>query len=114
MNRIVLQTNTPYKMPIRIGYLSREGICFAKKKKKKVNEMAIMKWTSSPTAASIVSFEKVFGSTAPLATYFKTCDGVVPAFKYACMQAAVISNVPATKPAVNALAKNDRFICFGC
>lgn len=87
-----------------IGYLTSEGICFARKKKKKVNEIAMMKCTSRPTAASMVSFEKVFGSTAPLATYFKTCDGVVPLFRYACMHAAVMSNAPAIKPAVNALA----------
>jgi len=93
-----------------IGYLTNDGICFAKKKKKNVNEMAMIKWTISPTTASMVSFEKVFGSTAPLATYFNTWDGAVSVFIYACIHAAVISNAPAIKPAVNALAKNDFLI----
>lgn len=97
-------------MPIGIGYLINEGNCFAKKKKKKVNEMAIKKWISSPQTANNVPFEKVFGSKAPLATPFKTCMGAVSFFMYALRHAAIISNVPAIKPAVNALAKNDLLI----
>ena len=65
---------------------------------------------TSPQAANNVPFEKVFGSKAPLATPFNTCRGVVLFLMYACMQAAVISNAPAIRPAVNALAKNDFLI----
>ena len=97
-------------MPIGIGYLTNEGNCFAKKKKKKVNEMAIKKWISSPQTANNVPFEKVVGSKAPLATPFKTCIGAVSFFIYALRQAAMISKIPAMRPAVNVLAKNDRLM----
>ena len=97
-------------MPMGIGYLTSQGICFAKKKKKNVNEMAIKKWTSKPHTANNVSLENVFGSKAPLATPFKTLIGGVSFFMYACMHAAIMSNVPAIRPAVNALAKNDLLI----
>lgn len=97
-------------MPIGIGYLTNAGICFAKKKKKNVKDMAIKKWISSPQTASNVSFGNVLGSKAPLATPFKTCIGLVPLLIFAFIQAAMISNEPAMKPAVKALAKNDFFI----
>ncbi len=95
-----------------IGYLTNEGICFAKKKKKNVKEIAIKKCTNNPTSASDSGLETVFGSTAPLATYLKTFIGVVTPslFIYAFIQAPVMSNTPAIKPAVNALAKNDFLI----
>ena len=70
-------------MPVRIGNLTNEGICFAKKKKKKVNDMAIKKWISNPQTASNVEFGKVFGSNAPLATPFSTCIGAVSFLIYA-------------------------------
>jgi hypothetical protein len=93
-----------------IGYLTNERNCFAKKKKKNVNEMAIKKCTNNPTRASSAGLEKVFGSTAPLATYLNTCIGEVPPFIYALIQAPIISNDPATRPAVSTLAKNDFLI----
>ena len=99
-------------MPIGIGYLTNEGICFAKKKKRNVKEIAIKKCTDNPNSASNVGLEKVFGSTAPLATYLKTFIGVVAPslFIYAFMQAPAMSNAPAIRPAVNALAKKDLLI----
>ena len=97
-------------MPIGTGYLTNAGICLAKKKKKKVNDIAIKKWISNPQTANSVWFGKVYGSKAPLPTYFKTCIGAVSFLIYACMHAAVMSNAPAINPAVNALAKNDFLI----
>ena len=43
INLIADHTNIPYKIAIGTGYLTNEGICLAKKKKKNVNEIAIMK-----------------------------------------------------------------------
>jgi len=110
----VPHTNTPYRMPIRmpigVGYFTSEGISLAKKKKKKVNEMAIKKCINNPHKASSAGLEKVFGSKAPLATPLKTCIGAVSLFIKACIHAAVMSNAPAIKPAVKALAKNDFLI----
>ena len=97
-------------MPIGIGYFTSEGICFARRKKKKVNEMAIKKCINNPHKAKSAGLEKVFGSKAPLATPLKTCIGAVSLFINACIHAAVISSAPAIKPAVNALAKNDFLI----
>ena len=97
-------------MPIGIGYFTNEGISLARKKKKKVNEMAIKKCINNPQKASSAGLEKVFGSKAPLATPLKTCIGAVSFFIKACIHAAVMSNAPAIKPAVNALAKNDFLI----
>ena len=110
INLIALHTKTPYRMPTGIGYLTSAGICFAKKKNRKVNEIAIKKWISSPQTASRVGSGKVLGSNAPLPTPFKTCKGAVSLLIYACIQAAVISSAPAIKPAFNALAKKDLFI----
>ena len=110
INRIVAHTNTPYNMPIGIGYLTNAGICLARMKKKKVNEMAMKKWISNPHNANNASLENVFGSTAPLATPRKTCMGGVSFLMYAFKHAATMSNAPATKPAVNALVKNDLLI----
>ena len=110
INLIVAHTNSPYIIPIGIGYLTNEGICFAKKKKKNVNEMAIKKCINNPHKARSAGLEKVFGSKAPLATPLKTCIGGVSFFKYAWRHAATISNAPAISPAVNALAKNDLLI----
>ena len=97
-------------MPIGIGYFTSEGISLAKKKKKKVNEIAIKKCINNPHKASRAGLEKVFGSKAPLATPLKTCIGAVSFFIKAWIHAAVMSNAPAIKPAVNALAKNDFLI----
>ena len=97
-------------MPIGVGYFTSEGISLAKKKKKKVNEMAIKKCINNPHKASSPGLEKVFGSKAPLATPLKTCIGAVSFFIKAWIHAAVMSNAPAIKPAVNALAKNDFLI----
>ena len=68
------------------------------------------KWISSPQTANNVPLEKVFGSKAPLATPLRTWIGAVSFFMYALRHAAIISKVPAIKPAVNALAKNDLLI----
>lgn len=72
--------------------------------------MAIKKWISNPQTANNVPLGKVFGSKAPLATPFNTWIGTVSFFMYALRHAPIISNVPAIKPAVNALAENDLLI----
>ena len=77
INLIVAQTNIPYKIPIGIGYLTNDGNCFAKKKKRNANEMAIKKCTNNPNRESKAGLAKVLGSTAPLPTYLKTFIGVV-------------------------------------
>ena len=43
MNLMADQTKIPYKIAIGTGYFTNEGNCFAKKKKKNVNEIAIIK-----------------------------------------------------------------------
>jgi hypothetical protein len=100
----------PIRMPIGVGFFTSEGISLARKKKKKVNEIAIKKCINNPHKANRAGLEKVFGSKAPLATPRKTCIGAVSLFINACIHAAVMSNAPAIKPAVNALVKNDLLI----